>query len=266
MGNRADLNSRLYWVVGVGVVALVVAVSVGFFTGGEPSSTDALVSGQPTDGDDNQVTDAGGRGVPGDWAAGSDTPVAAGDGDELPESTEQPEEMDGAGESVGGDDAEESDDAGETDDADQSRSAQRPEGVGPRSWAAEPEDVDVEQLEERLDEGRMRQDFELAMRRDRRRSIDEARRRVARCESERTAGVIDGEIEAVIGDIDREIALQWTLRTDAGVGRIDDPEVLFRRGPKDEGFERCVTDGLDGVEFDATGDGVELDVRWASSR
>jgi len=265
MGNRADSNNRLYWVVGVGVVALVV-VAVGYGTGGESESTEAAVVGQSTDSDDSQVTGAGGRDVPGDSAAGSDTPT--GDGDEPSEAAVQREEFDSVDASEGGDEDQSGEiaESGESDESQESRSAPGPEGVGPRSWAAEPEDVDVERLEERLDEGRMRQDFELAMRRDRRRSIDEARRRVARCESERTGGVIDGEIEDVIGELEREIALEWTLRTDAGVGRIEQPEVLFRRGPKDEGFEDCVVERLEGVEFDATGDGAELDVRWASSR
>ena len=133
-----------------------------------------------------------------------------------------------------------------------------PEGLGPRRWMADAEeadDVDTQELERRLDEGRMRQEFELSRQEDRFRSIDEVRPHVERCYR---------EISVERLELDDRVALEWTMRTEGGVGRIEEPAVVHHRGPPDEGFNTCIVDAVEGLEFEAVGDGASLQVRWTN--
>lgn len=127
------------------------------------------------------------------------------------------------------------------------------DGVGPARWMAEPDDVDVEKLEQELDRGQMEQEFELSRRADRRRSIEVVEEEVDRCYQAWTSRTQDSRV-----------ALRWTMITDAGEATIVDPEITTWRGPEDRRFEQCVVDGLTGQTFEAEGDGAEMVVRWAA--
>ena len=129
--------------------------------------------------------------------------------------------------------------------------------IGPRRWMADADGmgVDVEALERRLDEGQMRQDFELALREDRRTSIDLAEQVVDDCYEEMKHRTVD--------DRNGRVALGWIIETEAGRGRIDEVEILHQLGGRDQLLEQCIHDGLQAQEFDAVGDGGHLQVRWA---
>ncbi len=130
--------------------------------------------------------------------------------------------------------------------------------IGPRRWMAEADDVDVEALENRLRDSEMDQQFELMLRRDRRSSIDVADETIRQCYAEREETRSPDDR----GSPDR-IAVEWKISTDAGDGRINNPRILHQLGPPDQQFERCVLDGLDGLQFEAVGDGGDLLVRQA---
>lgn len=130
--------------------------------------------------------------------------------------------------------------------------------MGPRRWMAEAEDVDVQALEERLRDSEMDQEFELALRRDRRASIDAADDFISACYAER-----DEELER---GAPQRVAVEWTIATHGGAGVIEAPRILHQLGAKDERFERCVLDGLDGLDFEAVGDDGEMVVREAFYR
>ncbi len=129
---------------------------------------------------------------------------------------------------------------------------ERPEGVGPQDWMAPATDVDEEALRERLDNGEMDQGFELARREDRRRSTRLAEDAVRECH---------GQSQGAQG----RVALEWTMRTAAGEGVIDSPEIILNRGLEEPLFEQCVIDRLSNLSFDATGDDADLSVRWVVS-
>ncbi len=133
--------------------------------------------------------------------------------------------------------------------------------VGPRRWAAEPDDVDLEALERRLEQGEMEQEFELALRRDRVTSIEFAEKHVERCREELKRRLDHKEqmTESEVGDV----AVQWKITTEGGRGTIDEPEILHQLGARDAEFEQCVETSLAGKSFDAVGDGGELVVRRA---
>lgn len=123
-----------------------------------------------------------------------------------------------------------------------------------RDWMPTADDVDVESIEHRLDNAEMRQQFELTRRRDRRRSVELAEEVMAGCED---------RIETLspTGDVVPRIAVEWQMRTEAGEGTIEDPRVLHRLGVDSPPFEECITGGIDGLTFEARGDGAEMAVR-----
>ena len=55
------------------------------------------------------------------------------------------------------------------------------------------------------------------------------------------------------------------MRTAAGEGVIESPEIILNRGLEEPGFEECVIHRLSGISFDATGDDADLSVRWVVS-
>ncbi len=136
------------------------------------------------------------------------------------------------------------------------------EAVGPARWMAQPHDVDVEALEEELHQGAMDQEFEIALRRDRRRSIEVVDAAVQDCYRAWRRRGIDAEI-VTQGIDDSRVALGWTLNTEAGRGRVEDPQILHQLGPRDGRFEACLIDNVDGLRFQAVGDGANLEVQWA---
>jgi hypothetical protein len=136
------------------------------------------------------------------------------------------------------------------------------EAVGPAQWLAQPHDVDVDELEEELNRGAMEQEFLIAKRRDRHRSIEVVEPVVHDCYGAWRARGIDAEI-VTQGIDDSRVALGWNMITDAGRGRLENPQILHQLGPRDERFEACLIDGLDGLGFDAVGDGADLEVQWA---
>lgn len=130
----------------------------------------------------------------------------------------------------------------------------RPEGVGPADWMAEPDDVDEETIDEKVAEGEMRRDFELSKRADRRRSIEEARQVLQRCRRRIDVGPPTSE---------SRLAVSWRLITEGGVGTIEEPEVLHQRGGRLDEVGDCFVDALGGRQFEASGDGVDMQVQWA---
>lgn len=126
---------------------------------------------------------------------------------------------------------------------------------GPRRWMAEPNDVDIEQLERRFHEAEEKRNLELAIRDDRFRSIDAAHHIIAGCsERHELRGPLDSGVAP-------RIAIQWTLQTDDGEGTIQHPQFLHRIGVHSPSFEQCVVDELGELTFGADSDQVELEVR-----
>lgn len=146
-------------------------------------------------------------------------------------------------------------DADESVEPEDRRRSSGPGEFGPVEWMAQPTDVDVDEIEERLDQGEMEQEFLLALRRDRQRSIDLAQASVTACYEE----LLDRNPETIRQG---RIALEWTLRTDAGVGRLEAPQVLHNLGLDEADFEACILEGVAGQQFEAQGDGAELQVQW----
>lgn len=129
---------------------------------------------------------------------------------------------------------------------------------------AEPDDVDVAALERELRHSAADQAFELSFREDRRRAIDAAGEKIGPCYDDWRARGQDAEIITASID-DNQIALAATMYTEAGRGRLENPQILFQRGPRDDRFEQCVLDSLAGLAFDAEGDGASEEIRWAPS-
>lgn len=132
-----------------------------------------------------------------------------------------------------------------------------PEGMGPRRWMAEPDDVDLEALEEQLDEDQMEQEFELALRQDRRASIEAVSAHVEDCHVERRQRRVETQWAS-----DAYVGLRWTMSTSAGQGQVENPQIVQRLGDVDERFEACVVDSVQGLKFEAVGDGAEVEVEW----
>lgn len=117
-------------------------------------------------------------------------------------------------------------------------------------WMAQPEDVDVDAIERRLDQGEMDRDFELALRED-----AQAGREVLE-ESVQLCMVIWRQRSEAAGD---ELGLRWRLRTDAGRGSVEDVEVVAGAG-LDQGLRECVEATTAGLTFEASGDGADVEV------
>lgn len=128
-----------------------------------------------------------------------------------------------------------------------------PSGIGPRRWMAEPDDIDVDDVERQLRNGEMKQEYELARRRDRRASIDAVRPLIADCHRRWKKRRPDGG---------ERIAVQWKMSTRAGVGTVEQPKLLHVLGAQDQSIHDCVHRALDGLTFDAVGDGAQMTVRW----
>ena len=130
----------------------------------------------------------------------------------------------------------------------------RPEGLGPVEWMAQPDDVDLEALEERLVEGQMRQARELAVRTDQRRSVTAVEAPLRECFD---------ELLSRRHDAGHRVSLGWTVSTSGAQGVVDAPQILHHIGASDEAFEQCVADRIDGLRFDAVTDGEEVDVEYS---
>ncbi len=132
--------------------------------------------------------------------------------------------------------------------------AEGPEGVGPEQWMAPADDVDEQAIDRQFEQGRMEREQELAERDDRRRSIVAVSDEIDDCYPE------DDDEEQWRPD--RRLALEWKVVTEGGVGTVQSPQILERLGGEDEAFEVCVIQRLDGLQFDAGGDGAQIGVRW----
>lgn len=136
--------------------------------------------------------------------------------------------------------------------------------VGPREWAAEPDDVDVEALEEQVLESEMAQEELLVLREDRRAAISVGRQVVRECrgahkrDMDELAPVDRQHVAESVGDV----AVGFEMRTGGGDGVIEDVELLLRQGARGVGFEACVVQELEGQVFEAGGDGGELWVEF----
>lgn len=130
----------------------------------------------------------------------------------------------------------------------------RPQGLGPADWMAQPEDVDPDAIEKRLLEGEQRQARQLAIQRDRRRSVDAVRPVLHDCHE---------ALRDRRPDAGTRVALGWAFSTSEAVGTIEKPAVLHHPGVTDEAFEDCLVERLDGLSFDATTDGKYLEVEYA---
>ncbi|RAL21257.1 hypothetical protein DL240_14115 [Lujinxingia litoralis] len=126
-------------------------------------------------------------------------------------------------------------------------------GVGPLRWARQPLSPEaLAVLEDELDEGEMRQAQELAMRQDRRRSIEAVEAGVRGCyEALRREQPERGG----------RVALRWTMVAAGGVGQVVDAVITANVGLRDAGFEGCVAQALRGLEFEAVGE-AEVVVEW----
>lgn len=172
---------------------------------------------------------------------------AAADGERTSESTRQagdrPEsERSGTEGAVASDDREETD-----------QRRDRSDGIGPDRWMAEPDDVDREAIEDQHAEGRMERDFELAKRADRRTSIEKAEEVLGQCRR---------RLDLPEPTTDARVAVSWRLRTEGGTGVIEEPAVLHWRGPETPRLEDCFAEQMNDHRFEATGDGVDMQVRW----
>ena len=127
--------------------------------------------------------------------------------------------------------------------------------TGPDHWQAQPDDVDEQQLEQILEEGRERQQTDEALRRDRRRGNSLVQQTVDDCAHDHRLGDTDDRWDH------HQLALEWTMTTENGTGTIESPRVLLRRGVGEEQFEQCVLNAVGELEFDASSDGEQLTAR-----
>lgn len=127
--------------------------------------------------------------------------------------------------------------------------------TGPDHWMAQPDDVDEQRIERRLEAGREHQHTEEALRRDRRRGNSLVEQAVDDCAHDHGLG------DAADRWDHHQLALEWTMTTENGTGTIESPRVLLRGGVGDEQFEQCVLDAVGELEFDASSDGEQLTAR-----
>lgn len=124
--------------------------------------------------------------------------------------------------------------------------------LGPATWMAQPTEIDLDELEGDLLEGEMRQEFELAMREDRHRALH-------------LADQVPRSCPHVLAR-DARVAIEFTLHTDAGRGFIRSPRQLHSINIDDPTFIECILDNLSDLEFNAAGDGADLQVTWIFPR